>query len=65
MRVFEEKQSFNQWWIIIIAIGCSGIPIAFIIDDLIAGKTSEITVELIIALAIVVISIMLFNLSLE
>ena len=65
MRVFEEKQSFNQWWIAFIAIGCAGIPIAFIIDDLLAGETSEITVELIIALAIIIISMMLFKLSLH
>lgn len=65
MRVFSEQQEFRQWWVILIGIGAISIPIAFIIDDLLAGNLRKLTNGIIIALLISIAFIMLFSLRLH
>jgi len=65
MKVFEEKQSFRQWWLLLIAVAAIGIPIAFIIDDLLIGNLENINSALLIASIILLPFIFLWNLSLH
>ncbi|MBZ9631945.1 hypothetical protein LB465_14240 [Salegentibacter sp. LM13S] len=64
MRVFDETQSFRQWWLILIAIFCISLPFAFVIDDILEGQIKDYTIELITTLIILSVFIMLYNLRL-
>lgn len=65
MRVFKEEQSFRQWWLILIAIGCTGLLLTYIISVSISGDFLIKPTAFILSFVTILFFAFLFSLGLH